>query len=177
VKQAERGEPAAIERLGQATDLPLDAHLHTDLSPDSNVPIDVYAALAAERGIAEIAITDHVDFLPGYAAYGYSTFEERERSVRQAAERWAERGVTIRFGCELTYERAVEDDVRAHLERHRYDYTIGSVHQGSIPSTTPSVSPRGAVGGPSARSSGRTLTRSWQRLEVVSSTRSGTSTW
>jgi len=130
VKQAAHGEPAVTERLDRATDLPLDAHLHTDLSPDSNVPIDVYAAEAAERGVAEIAITDHVDFLPGYAAYRYSTFEERERSVRQAAARWAERGVAIRFGCELTYERAVEDDVRDHLERHRYDYTIGSIHQG-----------------------------------------------
>src|SRR5439155_8333967 len=119
VKQAAHGEPPATERLDRATDLPLDAHLHTDLSPDSNVLIDVYAAEAAERGVAEIAITDHVDFLPGYAAYRYSTFEERERSVRQAAARWAERGVAIRFGCELTYERAVEDDVRDHLERHR----------------------------------------------------------
>ena len=31
----------------QARDLPLDAHLHTDLSPDSDVPIDVYAAAGA----------------------------------------------------------------------------------------------------------------------------------
>ena len=53
----------------QARDLPLDAHLHTDLSPDSNVPIDTYAAAALERGIAEIAITDHVDFEPGAPAF------------------------------------------------------------------------------------------------------------
>ena len=31
-----------------ARDLPLDAHLHTDQSPDSSVPIDVYAALASD---------------------------------------------------------------------------------------------------------------------------------
>ena len=53
----------------QARDLPLDAHMHTDLSPDSNVPIDIYAAAALERGIAEIAITDHVDFEPGAPAF------------------------------------------------------------------------------------------------------------
>jgi hypothetical protein len=34
----------------QARDLPLDAHVHTDLSPDANVPIDVYAADAVELG-------------------------------------------------------------------------------------------------------------------------------
>ena len=53
----------------QARNLPLDAHLHTDLSPDSDVPIDAYAAAALERGIDEIAITDHVDFEPGTPAY------------------------------------------------------------------------------------------------------------
>ena len=118
--------PAGEER--QARDLPLDAHLHTDQSPDSSVPIDVYAAQAVERGIPEIAITDHVDFDPRDPAYEFTRFEDRERTVREAAERWAVRGVTIRFGAELTYNRLWEDDARAHLARHRYDYVIGSVH-------------------------------------------------
>jgi len=112
----------------QARDLPLDAHMHTDLSPDSNVPIDLYAQAALDRGIAEIAITDHVDFEPGDPAYGYSTFEDRERVVRDAAERWGPQGVQIRFGVELTYDRSWEADLRDHLARHTYDFTIGSVH-------------------------------------------------
>ena len=108
--------------------LPLDAHLHTDQSPDSSVPIDVYAALAVEQGIPEICITDHVDFDPRDPAFEYSRYEDRERVVRGAAERWAKQGVTIRFGAELTYNRRWEADVRAHLARYRYDYMIGSVH-------------------------------------------------
>ena len=112
----------------QARNLPLDAHLHTDLSPDSDVPIDVYASAALERGIAELAITDHVDFEPGAPAFAYSTFADRERVVRQAAERWSPRGVTIRFGVELTYDRTWEAEIRDHLARHAYDFTIGSVH-------------------------------------------------
>jgi histidinol-phosphatase (PHP family) len=112
----------------QPRDLPLDAHLHTDLSPDSDVPIDVYAAAALEHGVAELAITDHVDFEPGAPAFGYATFADRERIVRQAAERWGPQGVAIRFGAELTYDRSWEADIRGHLARHRYDFTIGSVH-------------------------------------------------
>ena len=112
----------------QARDLPLDAHVHTDLSPDSDVPIDEFARQAVERGIAEIAITDHVDFEPGAQAYEFSTFEQRERMVRDAAERWADRGVAIRFGAELTYDRSWEPDIRRHLRRHTYDFTIGSWH-------------------------------------------------
>lgn len=119
--------PPSVPDAG-ARDLPLDAHLHTEQSPDSSVPIDVYAALAVERGIAEIAITDHVDFDPRDPAYAYSRYDDRERVVRGAAERWARAGVVIRFGAELTYNRRWEADVRDHLRHHRYDYVIGSVH-------------------------------------------------
>lgn len=112
----------------QPRDLPLDSHLHTALSPDSNVDIDSYAAAALERGIAELAITDHLDFEPGAPAFGYATFADRERIVRQAAERWGPQGVAIRFGVELTYDRTWEADIRDHLARHAYDFTIGSVH-------------------------------------------------
>jgi histidinol-phosphatase (PHP family) len=115
-----------IDRRGR--DLPLDAHLHTDLSPDSDVPIDVFAEGAAELGIAEIAITDHVDFEPGTPAFEYTTHAQRERVVRDAAERWADRGVAIRFGVEVTWDTAWEADIREHLRRHAYDFTIGSVH-------------------------------------------------
>jgi histidinol-phosphatase (PHP family) len=115
---------------GQARNLPLDSHLHSNLSPDSDVPVDVYVQEAVAHGIAELAITDHVDFHPGDAAYAYASFEERERVVRQAAERWAEAGVAIRFGAELTYDRRFEDDIRHHVATHNYDFVIGSVHVG-----------------------------------------------
>jgi histidinol-phosphatase (PHP family) len=121
---------AEVPDFGQATDLPLDSHLHTDLSPDSEVPIDAYAEQAVERGIAEIAITDHVDFDPRLPAFEYATYDHRLRVARDAAERWAGRGLAIRFGCELTYAARFEDAIQEHLRRHRYDFTIGSVHIG-----------------------------------------------
>jgi histidinol-phosphatase (PHP family) len=120
--------PPVTPTVTQSRDLPLDAHLHTDLSPDSNVPIDAYGALAAQLGIGELAITDHVDFDRRDPAFDYAPFDVRERVVREAAERWAPHGVVIRFGAELTFNRSWESDLRAHLARHRYDFTIGSVH-------------------------------------------------
>jgi histidinol-phosphatase (PHP family) len=114
--------------LGDSRDLPLDTHLHTIHSPDANAMLDAYCALALERGIPELAITDHVDFDPTMPAYGFVSFEDRERGVRGAAERWADRGLAIRFGVEVTYERAYEDDIRGWLQRHPHDFVIGSVH-------------------------------------------------
>ncbi len=115
-----------IDRRGR--DLPLDAHVHTDLSHDSAVPLDDYARLAVERGIAEIAITDHVDFAPSAPGYGETTFEQRERIVRAGAERLAEEGVAIRFGVEITWDSRHATEIREHLARHHYDFVIGSVH-------------------------------------------------
>ena len=112
---------------GQAADLPLDSHMHTDFSHDSRAPLELYAAQAAQRGIREIAITDHVDFLPGAPGYEAFDFGERERVIRDAAERWAGK-VMIRFGVELTYESRFEDEIHEHLRSHSYDYAIGSVH-------------------------------------------------
>ena len=109
-------------------DLPLDAHLHTNLSHDSDVPIDVHCASAVARGIPEIAITDHVDFDPRAPDHSFASFATREREVREAAARWADRGLRVRFGIEVTYESHLEADIREHLARHPYDYAIGSVH-------------------------------------------------
>jgi histidinol-phosphatase (PHP family) len=117
----------ADRSVGQAMHVPLDAHLHTDLSPDSRVPMELYAAQAFERGIPEIALTDHLDFLPGAPAYEYADYPRRERMIRELQERWAGK-VTIRFGVELTYESRFEDEIREHLRSHSYDYSIGSVH-------------------------------------------------
>ena len=118
----------AADLTDRATNLPLDSHVHTNLSPDSSVPIDAYAAQAIEQGIAEIALTDHVDFEPGAPAFDFVPFATRERVVREAAERWGPRGVAIRFGVEITYDHRYEAAIRDHLAAHRYDYVIGSVH-------------------------------------------------
>jgi histidinol-phosphatase (PHP family) len=118
--------------LGESGPLPLDSHLHTVHSPDANAMLEAYCALAVARGIEELAITDHVDFDPSMPAYGFASFEDRERDVREAASRWADRGLAIRFGVEITYERAYEDQIRGWLGRHPHDYVIGSVHISAV---------------------------------------------
>jgi histidinol-phosphatase (PHP family) len=137
--------------------------MHTDLSPDSNVPIDTYAQAAIDHGIAEIAITDHVDFEPGAPAYHYASFEDRERIVRDAAERWAPHGVQIRFGVELTYDRSWESDIRDHLARHAYDFTIGSVHD----RVTSPYNPRNVAGWVAGRSLREIVAPSFDEVEAA----------
>lgn len=113
--------------LAQAADLPIDSHIHSDLSSDSRVRIDEYAQQAFERGIAEVAITDHLDFDPRAPNFAFSGYDQRVRAVRGAAERWDGR-VSIRLGVEISYEADREEVIRDYLSTHPYDFTIGSVH-------------------------------------------------
>jgi len=157
--------PADGDRLGH--DLPLDSHLHTDFSHDADVPIDAYAALARARGIAEIAITDHLDFDTRDPNFKLGEYERRRRTVRETAERWEGRP-HIRFGAELTYEARLEPDIRAYLATHPYDYVIGSVH----------VSERSPLAGPGAAAgwcAGKTVAEAsaWYFDDVLAAIRSG----
>jgi len=113
--------------LGQAVDFPIDSHMHTAFSHDSHVLLELYAAQAAEFGIAEIAITDHVDFLPASPGFNYFDYHVRRKVIADAGERWAGK-VRIRHGVEITYESRFEDRIREYLDRHPFDYAIGSVH-------------------------------------------------
>ena len=156
-----------VERRGRSPSRPRRATCRSTPTstptcrPTATSPIDDYAAPAVERGIAEIAITDHVDFEPGAPAFAYATFDDRERVVRDAAERWGPQGVAIRFGVELTYDRSWEADIRAHLARHAYDFTIGSVHDRvDSPYSPRRVAALGRRADRWPRSSRRTSTRS-----------------
>ena len=120
--ESREGRPVA-----QARDFPIDTHMHTAFSPDSNVLLELYAAQAAEFGIREIAITDHVDFLPVAPAYRYFDYNVRRKVIGDAAERWAGK-VAIRHGVEITYESRYEEEIGEYLRTHPFDYSIGSVH-------------------------------------------------
>jgi histidinol-phosphatase (PHP family) len=113
--------------IRQARDFPIDSHVHTAFSHDSQALLELYAAQAVELGIGEIAITDHIDFLPGSPGFRYFDYEVRRRVIAEFAERWVGR-VRIRHGVEITYESRFEDEIADHMARHSYDYSIGSVH-------------------------------------------------
>ena len=115
--------------LSGTFDLPLDVHLHTLLSPDSSVPVDVYPALAIALGMPRIAITDHLDFDPREPGTTLAPHERRVEVIEDLRRRFGDK-IEILLGVEITYERAYESDIREHLKRHQYDLTIGSVHPG-----------------------------------------------
>jgi histidinol-phosphatase (PHP family) len=132
--------PAPIRRIGDRDrrpelalagtfDSPLDAHLHTLLSPDSKVPLDVYPALAIALGMPRIALTDHLDFDPREVGATLAPHQQRVETVEALRREFGDR-LEILLGVEISYERQYEAEIREHLRTNQYDLTIGSVHPG-----------------------------------------------
>ena len=75
--------------------------------------------MAVERGIAELAITDHIDFDPRWLNYNPRLRDPRADRPRPRPSAGAEHGVAIRFGLEVSYESSREDEIREHLRTPR----------------------------------------------------------
>ena len=107
--------------------IPQDYHLHTHFSPDSKQTISGICELAIERGIGEVAITDHSDFInyaPGEDYYDPDGFFAELEAAR---ERFAGQ-LTIRAGVEIGEPHRFPERTDALLDAYPYDFVIGSLH-------------------------------------------------
>lgn len=124
-----------------------DYHVHTDFSDDSVFPLNDVCALAIERGINEICITDHVDYgvRPDWDEYrrdpSCARIFEGKPSINVDYERYfpAIEEARERFAPELAVKTGMEFGVQSHtantfhalFEQHAdaWDFIILSIHQ------------------------------------------------
>lgn len=124
-----------------------DYHVHTEFSDDSVFPLNDVCALAIERGIDEICITDHVDYgvRPDWDEYRRDPscakmfegkpsinvdYERYFPAIAEARERFAP-GLTVKTGMEFGVQSHTIDRFRALFDRHaaEWDFIILSIHQ------------------------------------------------
>lgn len=105
-----------------------DYHLHTAHSEDSDAPMTDMIQSAIEKGLDEIAITDHHDpyykdpqwhFLLQHAPY----HKELERRQKQYKGK-----IAIRTGLEIGIQKTCMEASRRAVCRYPYDFIIGSFH-------------------------------------------------
>lgn len=77
-----------------------DFHVHTKLSVDSKADPDAMVLGAVERGLTEIAITDHVDNNPADEGFGFYDPAAAYRQTEGLRQRHGGR-ITIRHGVEF----------------------------------------------------------------------------
>ncbi len=112
-----------------------DLHVHTHCSPDSSTSLDEACRAAKRNGLDAVAITDHVEaWEPMNPA---SPIRFHRTAVRTPDAYFAEidevrsryKGhLRVIAGVEIGYQSSREDDIRAFLADHPFEFVLGSIH-------------------------------------------------
>jgi histidinol-phosphatase (PHP family) len=134
----------------------VDYHMHLERGPFAPDWLDRFLAVARERGVMEIGISEHIyrfreaqeaygawwgeggeDATAGKPRVGTPAFAARWWTGRggQVLREYADlivgakgRGLPVRLGIEADYFPGAEGAIRAFLAQAPFDYAIGSVH-------------------------------------------------
>lgn len=109
-----------------------DSHTHTKYSfdgpQDKQGEVDSLCEAAIERGLSEIAITDHLD-INGVVERIYPDIDcdSIRRDVLAAKEKYAGR-LYVCYGIELGQAMEYPTEAREFIEKYQYEFVIGSLH-------------------------------------------------
>ncbi|MCT4688805.1 histidinol-phosphatase HisJ family protein [Vallitalea sp.] len=108
-----------------------DYHMHSSISPDSNVPIEEMCQAALDKGFREIAITDHFEFYSkGVIEYRFNEayLEEYSKTIKACIEKFDGR-LIIKKGIELGQQHLQLEMSNRILQSYKFDFVLGSVHK------------------------------------------------
>lgn len=103
-----------------------DYHVHTDISFDSDASMEQQAEAARERGVHELAFTDHYD-----PDYPYEGFEDPDLPLYFANlenVRAAFPDITFRAAMEVGPRPGTHDTARAKIASYPFDFILLSKH-------------------------------------------------
>ncbi len=101
-----------------------DYHVHTIYSSDSEAPVEAVINSAIDKGLTEIAFTDHVDFDPRYTFTDYDKYIPRMLELR---EKYKDK-ISIICGVEIGLESKWAKYINHLTGSHPFDFIIGSSH-------------------------------------------------
>ncbi len=112
-----------------------DLHVHTHCSPDSSTSPDEACRAAIRHGLDAVAITDHVEAWEpqnpkspiGFQGRAIQTPEGYFAAIGEVKSRYAGR-LRVMSGVEIGYQSSREDDIRAFLADHPFEFVLGSIH-------------------------------------------------
>ncbi|MGB5755887.1 MAG: DNA polymerase/3'-5' exonuclease PolX [Acidimicrobiales bacterium] len=110
--------------LVQLSHIKGDLHYHTDRSGDGRSSLADMVAMAADRGYAYLAITDHGEDLAINGSTREQMLEHRD-NIHALQEQYPK--MTILYGCELNIGGDGGLDYDSDF-RAMFDYTVASVH-------------------------------------------------
>ncbi len=109
-----------------------DYHMHTHYSPDGHCSPRQMCLAALEKGLTEIAVTDHFEFftdgLFSDGKYQTETLAACYQELDACAEEFSGK-LAVRKGVEIGQPQTDPDRAAEVLAALPYDYVIGSVHK------------------------------------------------
>lgn len=107
-----------------------DYHLHSNHSPDSITPMDVYCDKAIELGLDELCFTEHLDhdMVYTYSARTTFTFEDYLADIRRLQEKYQGR-LTVKAGIEFGIQRHTIQAHQKDYETYPLDFILLSSHE------------------------------------------------
>ncbi len=105
-----------------------DYHMHTTYSPDASNTIQQMIEKAIQLGLSEIALTDHVDFIPdGRRPDNYIDYNKYIEELKQHKARYGDK-INIILGVELGVEPQLKDKLEKFASSFPFEFIIGSSH-------------------------------------------------
>lgn len=105
-----------------------DYHIHTSYSDDCRIPMEKMIESAVEKGLCEIALTDHVDFDSNYNLTTVPIdYDEYRREFAYLKEKYSCK-INLLLGVEIGLSHASEDAIKSFLSGYPFDFVIGSIH-------------------------------------------------
>ena len=107
-----------------------DSHTHSQISPDSDTPLEEMARQAMALGLTELCVTDHCDLVDDQGQpvdrFDWPGAKDQYRQVRALVDGQ----LTLRLGLELGSAVYAPDTARRILDQGRpeLDFVLGSLH-------------------------------------------------
>ena len=105
----------------------IDMHVHTDDSPDADIPAHELVARGLNKNLAGIGFVAHVDLNP--EDYCYGGFEENSynQSIELARKKSGKRILVLK-GIEVGEPHIYEEQVKEIVDYSAYDFITGAIH-------------------------------------------------
>ena len=115
-----------------------DYHVHLRPDDDADWPAsraftaenaERYRAVAAERGVEELGIAEHIyRFQQTLTVWQHPFWRERATDDLDAYCEFVGNGTDLRLGIEADFVPGREDKMANLLDRYEWDYVVGSIH-------------------------------------------------
>ena len=108
-----------------------DYHMHSEISPDAHFPMEEMCRSAIEKGMKEIAFTDHYEFYVNGVVrpwFNEKYIENYFRTVEECQKKF-EGQLSIKSGMEFGQLYTDPEKCNKIVERYPFDFVLGSVHK------------------------------------------------